>query len=55
MANVTRYHPIEDIFNDLTRGFWVKPLQAPGGAELKMKVDVRRTTSPTPCMPRFPA
>lgn len=41
MANVTRYNPIEDIFSDLTRGFWVKPVQAPGGAELKMKVDVK--------------
>jgi HSP20 family protein len=41
MANVTRFTPFEDIFNDLTRGYWVKPFPAQGGEELKMKVDVK--------------
>jgi HSP20 family protein len=41
MSNITRYNPIEDIFSDLTRGFWVKPVTTPGGQELKMKVDVK--------------
>ncbi len=40
MANITRYNPFEDLFNDFTRGFWVKPLALPGGEELKMKLDV---------------
>ncbi|HUK04601.1 MAG TPA: Hsp20 family protein [Burkholderiales bacterium] len=40
MANLTRYTPFEDLFNDLARGFWVKPLALPGGEELKMKLDV---------------
>ena len=40
MANITRYNPFEDLFDDFTRGFWVKPLAAPGGQELKMKLDV---------------
>lgn len=40
MANITRYNPFEDLLNDFTRGFWVKPLALPGGEELKMKLDV---------------
>jgi len=40
MANVTRYNPFEDLFNDFTRGFWVKPVSLPGAEELKMKLDV---------------
>jgi len=40
MANITRYNSLEDIFSDLTRGFWVKPVGAPAGEALKMKVDV---------------
>ena len=40
MANLTRYTPFEDLFNDFTRGFWVKPLALPAGEELKMKLDV---------------
>ena len=31
MANITRYNPFEDLFDDFTRGFWVKPLAMPGG------------------------
>ena len=41
MANITRYTPFEDLFNDLTRGFWVKPVALPGGEELKIKLDVK--------------
>lgn len=41
MANVTRYAPFDDFFNDITRGFWVKPVSLPGGEELKIKVDVK--------------
>ena len=40
MANITRYNPFEDLFDDFTRGFWVKPLSVPGGQELKIKLDV---------------
>jgi HSP20 family protein len=40
MANITRYSPFESLFDDLARGFWVKPVAMPGGAELKMKIDV---------------
>ena len=40
MANVTRYNPFEDLFGDLGKGFWVKPLAYPAGSEMSMKVDV---------------
>lgn len=41
MANITRYNPFDALFDELTRGFWVKPLPVPGGAELKMKIEVK--------------
>lgn len=46
MANVTRYsHPFDELFGDLTRGYWVKPLPgvpAAGSPDLmKMKVEVK--------------
>lgn len=43
MANIQRYGTsgmLDDVFGDLMRGFWVKPVAMPGEAELKMKVDV---------------
>ena len=41
MANITRYNPIEDLFNEVSKGFWVKPFALPAEAELKMKLDVK--------------
>lgn len=41
MANVTRYTPFEDLFNEMTRGFFVKPLTMQGGQELTLKIDVK--------------
>ena len=41
MANITRYSPFDDLFNEFSRGFWVKPLAMPAGAELSIKVDVK--------------
>jgi HSP20 family protein len=43
MANITRYSPFEDLFSDLTKGFWVKPLAFPAETEVKLKVDVKET------------
>jgi len=43
MANIQRYGSggmLDDVFGDLMRGFWVKPVAFPGDGELKMKVDV---------------
>jgi HSP20 family protein len=41
MSNVTRYHPLEDLFADFGKGFFMKPLAFPAETEVKMKVDVK--------------
>ena len=41
MPNITRFNPFEDLFADLGKGFWLKPVAIPGGEELKIKVDVK--------------
>ena len=41
MANITRFTPFEDLFNEFSKGFWVKPLALPGVDELKIKLDVK--------------
>jgi len=42
MANIQRYGGLlDDVFGDLAKGFWLKPVAMPGDGELKMKVDVR--------------
>ena len=41
MANLTRYTPFDELFNELSRGFFVKPFGVPAETDLKMKVDVK--------------
>ncbi len=41
MANVTRYNPFDELFNEFGKGFWVKPLAFPAGTEMSIKVDVK--------------
>ena len=41
MANITRFGSFDNLFDDLAKGFWVKPVAVPGGDELKLKVDVK--------------
>jgi HSP20 family protein len=41
MANLTRYNPFDELFNEFGKGFWVKPLAFPGDGEVKMKIDVK--------------
>jgi HSP20 family protein len=41
MANITRYNPFDELFNDFSKGFWVKPLAFPAGTEVNIKVDVK--------------
>jgi HSP20 family protein len=41
MANITRYNPFDEMFNEFSKGFWVKPLAMPAGTELSIKVDVK--------------
>ena len=40
MANIARISPFEDLFDEMTRGFWVRPLAIPGETELRMKLEV---------------
>ena len=42
MANIQRYGGLfDDVFGDMARGFWLKPVAMPGDGELKMKLDVK--------------
>jgi HSP20 family protein len=42
MANVTRYDPFGDLFDDMLKGFFVRPITAEGTAVApRMKLDVR--------------
>lgn len=42
MANVTRYtNPIDELFNEFGKGFFVKPFAFPAGTEMSIKLDVK--------------
>ncbi len=41
MANLTRYTPFDDLFEDLGKGFWLKPVALPQADPLKIKLDVK--------------
>jgi HSP20 family protein len=41
MANITRYNPFDELFNEFSKGFFVRPFSTPEGAEPKMKLDVK--------------
>jgi HSP20 family protein len=41
MANITRYQPFDELLNELTKGFFVRPLALPAETELKMKLEVK--------------
>jgi HSP20 family protein len=40
MANITRYDPFDDIFGDLLKGFFVRPVSFEGPSQFPVKVDV---------------
>lgn len=42
MANITRFDPFGDLFDDLMKGFFVRPIGGPVGAQLpeRLKVEV---------------
>jgi HSP20 family protein len=40
MANITRYDPFDDVFGDLLKGFFVRPVSFEGQSQLAPKVDV---------------
>lgn len=41
MANIARYNPFDELFNEFSKGFFVRPFSMPEGAEPKMKLDVK--------------
>jgi HSP20 family protein len=40
MVNVVRYTPFEDSFDDLLRGFFVRPMSVDAGREVRIKMDI---------------
>ena len=40
MANILRYSPADDTFDDLFRGFFMRPVRFDGGQEVQIKLDV---------------
>lgn len=41
MANLTRFSPRDDVFDDLFRGFFMRPVRLEGGPEMQIKMDVK--------------
>lgn len=40
MANILRYRPIDDTFDDLFRGFFMRPVRFDGQQDIQLKMDV---------------
>lgn len=40
MANLMRYNPADDTFDDLFRGFFMRPVRFEGNQDIQIKVDV---------------
>jgi len=40
MVNILRYNPADDAFDDLFRGFFMRPVRFEGQQEVQVKVDV---------------
>jgi HSP20 family protein len=40
MANILRYRPVDDTFDDLFRGFFMRPVNFEGKQEIQIKIDV---------------
>ena len=41
MANLTRYSPVDDAFDDLFRGFFMRPVRMEGTPDMQIKMDVK--------------
>ena len=41
MANLMRFNPAEDVFDDLFRGFFMRPIRLEGAPEMQIKMDVK--------------
>ena len=40
MANIMRYDPFDDVFGDLLKGFFMRPMKFEGPSQSPLKVDV---------------
>ena len=40
MANILRYHPADDTFDDLFRGYFMRPLRFDAAPSVQIKIDV---------------
>ena len=45
MANVTRWDPFEDSFDDLVKGFFLRPMRFEQQDPVRIKVDVKEDTT----------
>ncbi len=41
MANLARFNPVDDAFDDLFRGFFMRPVRIEGAPDMQMKMEVR--------------
>ncbi len=41
MANLTRYNPLEETFDDLFRGFFVRPMAFESQSQVQFRMDVK--------------
>lgn len=41
MANLIRFTPHDDVFDDLFRGFFMRPVRLDGGQEMQIKMDLK--------------
>jgi len=41
MANLSRYSPVDDAFDDLFRGFFMRPVRMEGAPDMQIKMDVK--------------
>ena len=41
MVNLLRYNPADDAFDDLFRGFLMRPVRMDSGADMQIKLDVK--------------
>jgi len=41
MANITRFNPFEELFNDFNKGFFVRPFAFPQETEVNIRIDVK--------------
>lgn len=43
MTNVIRYNPVDDAFDDLFRGLFLRPVRMEGSQEIQIKLDVKES------------